>query len=82
MSIVYSRAVHAAHNYYGGAPLWDLEQWDAVQERDEPRPSDVPEDASRHIGYVDTEGRQHVVYVRKAPPSEKRCSRCRHEVQP
>lgn len=64
---VYRRAQHAAH--YQGMPGkgHDLESWDVVANFGDPRPGDVPNNAERHHGYVDEQGRQHFVYVRTAP---------------
>lgn len=80
ISTVYSRIAHAAHYGYSHPAVGhDLEQWD-VASADRPevarRGTDVPADAEYHSGYVDAAGRQHWVYVRRAPLSGPPCVRC------
>jgi len=67
-SVVYKRVRHAAHYEPGaGARGHDLEQWDSVQEWRDPRPECVPPDTEQHSGYLDGQGRQHVLFIRTAP---------------
>jgi hypothetical protein len=75
--IGYSRERHAAHDPYTGQPLWDLECWDVVQDYGAPRPACVPTNATQDYGYLDSAGRQHVVYRRRAPADASTCTFCR-----
>lgn len=64
------RIPHAAH--YGNGSGHDLEQWDVTT------PAEIealPRDAEYHSGYVQ-HGRQHWLYVRRAPLSPGKCPRC------
>lgn len=74
----YRRIPHAAH--YGAAGQGhDLEEWDCVQFAFEsPRPAEVPASATRYNGYLDQEGRLHVLYIRHAPLSAGTCEGCAH----
>jgi hypothetical protein len=67
---------HAAHCFFTGKPLHDLESWDAeVKSFSEPRPSDVPAHAERSHGYLDN-GVQHVVWTATRKPERETCSHC------
>lgn len=72
--VTHRRIHHAAHHVGGG---WDLEEWDSVQRWNEPSPKSIPRDAEKHSGYIDAQGRQHVIFLRKAAMGEGHCERCR-----
>jgi hypothetical protein len=79
--VTYSREAHAAWCSPGDCDPkqgWDLETWDVnVGAGGTPlrlvdgvaRPTTVPDDAHYSHGYVDRAGRQHWLYVRRAPKS-------------
>ena len=76
----FKRIPHAAHyGYAHPAKGHDLEQWDVTSEA---RPevarvgSGVPSDAAYLCGYLDKDGRQHWLFVRRAPLSAGPCARC------
>ncbi len=49
---------------------WDLERWDfagSTGHREEAAAAGVPSDAAYHVGYLDRDGVQCWVYVRRAP---------------
>lgn len=69
----YTREVHAAHCPFTGKPLHDLEVWDCVMPFNGARPDAVPANADRDYGYLDKQGRQHTVFRRRAPATEKPC---------
>lgn len=71
--VIYQRREHAAHT--GPGEGWDLEQWSYPQPERTPSPKDVPTNATYHSGAV-IDGVQWWTYVRKAPLSPGKCSRC------
>lgn len=79
-SVVHRRARHAAHTGNGGG--WDLDVWDVVgvrrpeEARRELWAAHLPRDAEYHSGYLDKQGVQHWVFVRRAPLSPGRCPTC------
>jgi hypothetical protein len=85
-SPAYSRTIHAAHDYYTGAPLHDLERWDVTLANGTSAMPiysgihaahhgtaaiGVPPDAEYHSGYLDRAGRLHRIYVRRVTPASK-----------
>ena len=76
IAIAYNRAQHAAHYPEHPAIGHDLERWDVVGICRPVRPEGVPYDAEYHHGYLDEQKRQHYVFVRVAPLTGPRCSRC------
>lgn len=85
MIFEFRRAVHAAHYGHGHpAKGHDLEEWDVIHPVKPSRAlledAGVPFDVEYHSGYIDHEGRQHWLFVRRAPLSPGKCARC--DVQP
>jgi hypothetical protein len=76
--VEYERIHHAAHT--GDGSGWDLDQWDAAQHFEAPRPACVPIDATKDRGYIAIGGVHHQVWLRKAPLGAEPCDRCRPEV--
>lgn len=84
-AITHKRIQHAAH-YEGPHPAkgHDLEQWDYLPDGqttrdrcgDPVRPDGIPSGAEYHCGYLDREGRQHWLFVRRVPLTGPACNRC------
>lgn len=73
---VYTRSIHAAHYAYSDKSGHDLERWDAPQAWKDPKPADVPDDTVRSHGYLDKDGKEHVVFTRIAPMTPGTCAYC------
>lgn len=67
----YTRHVHAAHDYFTGKPLHDLEQWDIPATGDTPpaRFPGLPAGAEYHSGYLAEDRSRRWLYVLRVPPS-------------
>jgi hypothetical protein len=75
--VTYTREAHAAHCFFTGRPLHDLERWEVQQAWSDPKPAGVPLDAEKDVGFLDQDGAQHVVFTRLAPASERaECPSC------
>lgn len=77
--VTHRHIAHAAHDFYSGLPLWDLDMWDVQGRRSAPRPVGVPADTEYDSGFIGMDCLPYSRYTRKAPASPGRCARCTKE---